>query len=171
MQAIISGRNSKLLAVPEPEKRSCNCRKNAICPLDGKCFMGNIVYSAKVTQNDQTTNSYVGLSAPPFKSRLGTHKTSFKNDQVNQTSLSTFIWGLKEKNISYDVSWKYVDQAKPFSPVTGTCGLCIREKFHIMFSPALADLNKKSEIYSNCRHKHSALLIKRIRKKKVRTPG
>ena len=96
MQAIISERNSKLLAVPEPEKRNCNCRKNAICPLDGKCFMGNIVYSAKVTQNDQTTNSYMGLSAPPFKSRLGMHKTSFKNDQVNQTSLSTYIWGLEE---------------------------------------------------------------------------
>jgi len=69
------------------------------------------------------------------KSRLGTHKTSFINDQVNQTSLSTFIWGLKEKNISYDVSWKYVDQAKPFSPVTGTCGLCIRSPKPLCWGP------------------------------------
>ena len=75
--------------------------KNLTYPLDGKCFMENVVYSAKVTQNNQTSNSYVCLSAPPFKSRLGTHKTSLKDDQVNQTSIITFIWGLKAKHIDY----------------------------------------------------------------------
>ena len=44
--------------------------------------------------------------------------------------------------------------------------LCIKEKFHILFSPESATINSRDEVYSACRHKHSLLLIPRERKKK-----
>ena len=165
MATIISSKNGKILAVPQTEKRECNCTKNNPCPLDGKCLTENLIYQATVTQADQTTNCYIGLTSTTFKARLGTHKNSFKDEDVNQTSLSKFVRKLKQKNIIHTIGWKMVDRARPFSPVTGKCGLCNREKFFIMFRPTLADLNSRSEIYSNCRHKATALLIKRERKR------
>ena len=57
-----------------------------------------------------------------------------------------------------------IEQAEPFSTISGKCDLCIKEKFNIMFRPTSADLNSKSEIFSNCRHTISKLLIKRERK-------
>ena len=165
MEKIITSRNAKLLAPPPPEKRECSCPKNTPCPLDGKCLLENVVYEATVTQDDQTKNCYTGLCSTSFKKRLGIHKHSFVSDD-NQTSLSKFIWNLKEKNIGYDITWRLLDQAETFSPISGKCALCIKEKFYILFRPTSADLNSRNEMFSNCRHKISKLLIKRERKKK-----
>ena len=121
-----------------------------------------------VTEEDQTARNYTGLTSTTFKARLGVHNQSFRDRDVNQTSLSKHIWELKDKNIKHTVSWRMVDKAKPFSPVTGVCALCIKEKFYIMFRPTQADLNSRSEIYSNCRHKQAKLLIE---KERTRKPG
>ena len=167
MEAIISGRNSKVLEVPATEPRTCSCPRNKACPLEGKCLVDNLVYQTTVTQENQTERNYIGLASTDFKTRLGIHKHSFLDEEDNQTSLSKHIWELKKKNIEYAVSWKLVGRAKPFSPVSGVCGLCIKEKFYITFRPNMANLNSRSEIYSNCRHKQSKLLIKKKRKRKV----
>ena len=167
MERIISSRNAKLLSPTSPDERSCSCPRNTPCPLDGKCLLKNVVYEATVTQNDKTQNFYTGLCSTTFKTRLGIHKHSFKNENDNQTSLGIFIWTLQRKNISYKVTWRLIDQAETFSPITGKCALCIREKFYIMFEPTSADLNGRSEILSNCRHKISKLLIKREKKRKL----
>jgi hypothetical protein len=164
MEKIISSRNAKLLTTPPPEERTCCCPRNTPCPLDGKCLLKNVVYEATVTQNDQTANLYTGLCSTTFKARLGVHKHSFKNENDNQTSLSKFVWTLKQKNIGYNIGWRLLDRAEPFSPISGKCALRIRENFYIMFQPTSADLNSRSEIFSNCRHKISKLLIKRERK-------
>ena len=102
---------------------------------------------------------------------IGIHKHSFKNENDNQTSLSKFIWTLKRKNIKYDVTWKILDRGEPFSPISGKCTLCIKEKFHIIFNPTSADLNSRDEIFSNCRHKISKLLNKRNKSYKRKRPG
>ena len=136
------------------------------------CLTKELVYQATVTQTDKTTNTYIGLTSTTFKARLGVHKNSFKDPDANQTSLSNHIWDLKKKNLGYRVSWKLIDRAKHYSPVNGKCQLCIKEKFYILFYPEMATLNSKSEIYANCRHKRSKLLIKPKRKKKPhRRPG
>lgn len=170
MEAIISGRNAKILASPEIEERVCSCPRNAVCPLDGKCLTKNLIYCATVTEEDQSTRTYTGLTSTTFKARLGVHHQSFRDKEVNQTSLSKHIWDLKSKNIKHTVSWALVDRAKPYSPITGLCNLCIKEKYYIMFRPTQANLNSRSEIYSNCRHKKSVLLIGKEKKKK-RNPG
>ena len=158
MEKIISSRNKKLLSTPQAEERMCSCPRNNPCPLDGKCLAKNVIYEAEVTQEDQTKNHYTGLCSTTFKARFGIHKQSFKNENLNQTSLSKFIWELKRQNVRYDVTWKILDRGQPFSPISGKCTLCIKEKFHILFRPTSADLNSRDEAFSNCRHKISKLL-------------
>ena len=77
---------------------------------------------------------------------------------TTQTSLSNHIQNLKEKNIKHTIEWEKVDQAKPFSPVSGICALCNKENFFITFKPGIEPLNSKSEMFSNCRHKKRVLL-------------
>ena len=164
MEQIISSRNSKILSPPNSDDRSCSCPKNATCPLDGKCLSDNIVYQTTVKTNTQT-DTYIGLCSTDFKKRLAVHKHSFISED-NQTSLSKHIKKLKNRNIDYELSWKLVTKAKPFSPVSGICNLCIKEKFYILFHPEMATLNDRNEIYTNCRHKKPVLLVKKNRERK-----
>ena len=167
----ISGRNAKLLASEKQvQDKKCSCRKNTACPLDGKCLEENIVYHAEVSQLGNNTRNYVGLCSTDFKSRLGVHKHSFKFEEENQTSLSKYIWKLKNKNIDYNLRWRIVDRGTPYNPTTKTCTLCIREKFYILYHPRISDLNSKTEIYANCRHKQRILLSKKVRRKR-KSPG
>ena len=167
MQRIIASRNAKILRNQETPKRNCNCRGDTPCPLKGKCLEKNIIYNATVTLQDGTKENYVGLSSSEFKARHAVHKTSFKYSEKCQTSLSKFIHELKSKDIQHNVEWKIIDRGTPFSPVTNMCNLCLKEKFHILFSKDLPLLNSRSEIYSHCRHKQSVLLIPKSRKKKI----
>ena len=67
---------------------------------------------------------------------------------------------LKNEKKEFDIQWKIVARAKPFSPVSGICALCTLEKFYILTKPNLATLNRNEEIYNTCRHKLGLLLDK-----------
>ena len=172
MAQIISGKNSKVLTETEEEVKTCSCPKNRKneCPLDQKCLTDNLVYQATVTLPNNETKTYIGQTSTDFKARLSTHKHSFKNPNVNQTRLSKYILQLKSEGVEPDISWKMIDRGKPYSPVTGVCQLCVKEAFYILFRPELAQLNSRSEIFSNCFHKKSALLVK-VNSRKRKSPG
>ena len=169
MQKIISSKNAKILNTTENPLKNCNCRKDTLCPLQGRCLDKNVVYNATVTQQDETQNNYVGLASTEFKARLAVHKTSFKDSEKCQTSLSKHIYELKIKNVEHNVTWKVIDQGAPFSPVSNVCNLCTKEKYQILFSK-IPLLNSRNEIYSHCRHKQSVLLVPKPRKMK-KGPG
>ena len=169
MQGIISSKNAKILNRKERPLKNCNCREDTSCPLEGKCLDKNVVYKATVTQQDGTQNNYVGLASTEFKARFAVHKTSFKDSEKCQTSLSKHIHELKSQNIDHSVTWKTIDRGAPFSPVSNVCNLCTKEKYQILFSKTPL-LNSRNEIYSHCRHKQSVLLIPKVRKKK-KSPG
>ena len=116
-------------------------------------------------QNDQTKNAYTGLCSTEFKKRLGVHRHTIRDEKVQQTSLSRFAWDLKRKNKNFEITWKILDRGEPFSPVSGRCELCLKEKFYILFRPESADINSRDEVFSACRHKRSKLLIPPVRKK------
>ena len=124
------------------KKRATAELKNT-CPLEGKCLSKSVVYKATVKQENRKTNTYIGLTSNHFKKRFYAHTHSFKNPDVNQTSLSNHIRNLKEGGIKHTIQWEQIDQARSFSPVTGICGLCTKEKFHITFKPGVGPLNKK----------------------------
>ena len=123
------------------------------------------MYKNTITQETNTSNTYIGLTSTTFKERLSTHTNSFKQCETNQTGLSEHIHKLKQKNIQHTLKWEIVDRAKTFNPVTGICALCTREKFYITFKPEWSTLNKKSEIFAHCRHKLGQLLIPRPKEK------
>ena len=111
------------------------------------------MYHVKVVQDDQTTKYNIGNTSTDFKSRLAVHKQSLKNPDINQTSLSKHILELKIKKTDFTLT---------------VCTICNLEKVVILFRPELADINSKSELYSNCRHKQSILLVPKEIKRRRR---
>lgn len=172
---IISMHNGAITSKPEPEpviseseqrndnqKQSdkCNCRDSDDCPLQNKCLTTGIIYQAIVTRQDNTTDeTYIGLTANSFKSRHAAHTTSFNHDEYrNATTLSEYIWKLKDMNVPYSLQWKIISKGKPYSTATKKCNLCTEEKYFIIFKPNLSTLNKRNELMSSCRHRKKHLL-------------
>ena len=149
MGSHISRHNSKILREEDknqekpPPKCNCQISKKDQCPIPGACNQKGVIYQAKVTsQGGKNTQTYVGL-AKDFKARYSKHKTSLENPSPdNSTTLSTYF--LKEEAAGNNpiLSWKFLKTKIPaFNPVTGTCRLCLSEKFHILFKPECATLN------------------------------
>ena len=148
----------------KPENTSvklCNCSgRLGPCPLDGSCLKKSIIYKAQVTDENSNVETYTGLTSTTFKKRFYKHNDSFnKRDLEHSTTLSTHIWKLKDQGINYDIKWSIIGHASPYNPTTGKCRLCIKEKFNIIFKPEGASLNKRSELFSTCRHRKQKLLI------------
>ena len=173
MAQIISGANSRKLNQNEGVEKTCSCSKKdkPNCPMGGNCFVPGIVYQAIVEDSTGDQKSYIGLSKNDFKKRLGIHNQSFKKRDSNKTCLSSHIWSLKDQGLDYTVTYRLVEKAKPFTPVTGRCQLCLTEKFYIMYRPDLAQLNKREEMFNHCRHKELALLVKPSKRRKKKPPG
>ena len=162
MKSIIDAKNKKL-TMPKTtnnNEKTCNCRQKDSCPLAGKCRSSNLIYQASVkNKTNQSTETYIGLCSTEFKSRYTNHKASFNHrNKQNQTELSKHVWGLKDSAIEYDISWKIISQAQPYSNKTKRCNLCILEKFYIICKPQMCTLNKRQELSSHCRHAKSYLL-------------
>ena len=99
------------------------------------------------------TATYTGATKNTFKERFYGHAASFRNRKNDHSAtLSTQLWKLKDKGAIFDTSWSIIEKGKEFNPVTRQCGLCLREKYHIIFQPAGATLNSRSELFSTCRH-------------------
>ena len=147
----------------------CNCREKEKCPLPGKCTTSNVLYHATATGGTKI-ETYVGITKNTFKQRWSGHKGDFENvGRRNVTTLSGHIWDCKDRGVEPDVTRKILRHACHFSPVTNRCNLCIEEKFQILFKYHTCTLNKRNEIFSNCRHKESRLLVKHRRKRKFGT--
>ena len=115
-------------------------------------------YQAEVL-SDNSTESYIGLTANEFKQRYNNHKTSFNNEsKKNTTELSKHIWELKEGNKEFTIKWSIIAKAAPYNPATKRCNLCLAEKYFILLRPDLCSLNKRSELLSKCRHQNRYLL-------------
>ena len=161
MKKIISAHNQKVMRKSENpvEEAMCNCKKYA-CPLEGKCQTNNMVYQATV-KSETDKQTYIGLTATTFKKRWANHQTSFDHQTHRKnTSLSKYIWQLKDSRTQFSIEWKIIGRAKPFSPISNICSLCTLEKWHILFTPDMATLNKKDELNNYCLHKRTILLDK-----------
>ena len=103
-------RKTKQKKKKENVVKPCNCRGGIRnCPLAGRCKIEkSVVYTCKVTRlDDQTSETYTGLTDNTFKQRFYGHNHDFtKRKNRNKTMLSKYIWYLKENNIPYDLSWR-----------------------------------------------------------------
>ena len=80
-------------------------------------------------------------------------------DEDNKgTTLSNYVWNLKDQNVQYNIDWSVVTRAADFNPATRVCRVCLEENFFIMFKPEGATLNQRSEFFTLCIHFHKFLL-------------
>ena len=100
--------------------------------------------------------------AQHFKKRFYGHKRTLTTKlEEEKTTLSSYFWKTKEEEKEPVVSWSFLETGlQNFNPVAGTCKLCLREKYIILFEPSKATLNSRTELYGACRHKRSKLLGK-----------
>ena len=108
----------------------------------------------------------IQISEKLSSGKLGTGKLwNMKNERSKKfvnlqhsTTLSSYIWDLKDKNKRYNIKWTAIDRAPRFNPITKKCRLCLKEKYYIIFQPDGAQLNERSELFSTCRHRRKDLL-------------
>ena len=170
LQKIIAGHNAKVVTDDLPRQRpfnsNCNCRGGTEkCPVDGaRCKDDCVVYQADVTAIGKEKQGYVGMSAPPWKIRLGNHKTDFKyTAKRKHTKLAGYIWQLKDAGLiegyDFNIKWQFLARAPTYKASSKQCRLCLSEKYYIMHSRKdMASLNKRSEFFSSCMHKEKLLL-------------
>ena len=163
IRSIIAGKNKKLLKSVDGSEnnRGCNCNTGTDnCPLKGKCLTKSLIYRAIVKpKNEPNAKNYYGLTSSTFKTRFAQHTSSFRNqNQSRITSLSKYIWKLKEESKEYDVSCEITALAPPYSTEAKHCQLCLTEKTLILFSNNHSTLNQRSEILNKCRHQNKFLL-------------
>lgn len=147
-------------AAPTQDKKTCNCRQKNTCPLDGNCLQASVIYQATVTRKDNNTKqTYIGLTEKDFKTRYRNHTASFRHPKHrNSTELSKYIWTLKDNNIDHSTSWRTLSSHSTYNSSSKRCNLCLKEKFLIICRPELSTLNKRNELVSSCRHRNKALL-------------
>ena len=79
-------------------------------------------------------------------------------DEKNATSLSQYIWTLKDTQIKFNREWTLITKAKSHSPTTNRCNLCLNEKYCIIFQPYWASLNNGNGLAMKRKHKKQLLL-------------
>ena len=166
MESIVKQHNKKILRSDQPEETlPCNCEHPENCPLEGNCRTTNTTYSAVVKHRDRrdrnVKKTYIGVSEPEFKTRHRVHEHTFNNRNTpNDTSLSNYIWELKDQGITdYSIEWSILRRARGYCKSTKTCGLCLTEKLLICEFPDKENLlNNRSELVSKCRHMNKHLL-------------
>ena len=156
IDSTIKSHNNQLLRTDTEDKRSCNCRKNDTCPVEGQCLEEGIIYEATVkTSSDE--KKYLGLAEGTFKRRLYGHRQSFRSSGLrNATELSKHIWELNDRGEEYKLSWNIIDRASSYNGTSKSCRLCLLEKYHILTRDDL--LNKRSKLVSKCRHRRALLI-------------
>ena len=127
--------------------------KGVNCPTDGKCLTRSVVYKAVTSTDDNTTQTYIGVTAYDFKTRYRNHLKSLRNEKYKQqTELSKHVWNLKRKSSIFDQmghrqanTRRQKRKTKLYSVPRGKADDHERSFKEHFF-------NKRSETFSKCRH-------------------
>ena len=103
---------------------------------------------------------------PRILTLYSTHKSTFNKVPDSHTTLSSYIWKLKDKGIRYEVKWSIKARGHAFSSGGRACNLCITEKLIILTADQNTTLNKRDELLETCRHRRKHLLVSLFKKKK-----
>ena len=163
MKSLISGHNKKIIRSQQNddkvERRGCNCRGGEeSCPLSGKCQTLSLVYRAEVN-SVEGAKEYLGQASNTFKLRYNGHTDSFRNaKKKKETTLSHYLWKLREKEVESEVKFSIAALARPYTMETKKCQLCNMEKTLIACQDQAKALNRRGEIMTRCRHRDRYIL-------------
>jgi hypothetical protein len=169
MENFISKHNNKILnqhnkQTPSPNNttgntqhnnaRHCNCRQRDACPVEGKCLSESVIYQADVsTADNNETKSYIGITGGKFKCRYRNHIKSINHKKyAHDTELSKHVWKLKEAKRAFSIKWSLIKKVPVYRAGARGCRLCLEEKLCILKNRNNNLLNKRTELFSKCRH-------------------
>ena len=160
VSSTIKQHNTSLLHPEESNgEGGCNCQVRGNCPLNGACQFKCVVYKAQVTVPNEERLYYNRISEGYIKPRISKHNTSFNHPQYeHETTLSTYIWSLKDSGTPYTIKWSIAAKAKKLKCSATRCDLCLTEKMLIARSDHPGLLNLRSELLNKCRHRNKYLL-------------
>ena len=161
IQALITANNRRLLKGNNNDEpvRLCNCRRGTVCPAGGKWLEEGVVYEATISSVNTDKKVYVGSTSSSLKLRISNHACDFRlRSREHSTTMSSYVWSLKDRGEEPTVVYKTVRKAKPYNPTARKCALCTAEKVLIAKGEEGVMLNKKSEISNKCRHRSKHLL-------------
>ena len=154
--------NQRISSRKEKPKPSCNCKNKYKCPMNRRCQVQNVVYKCTVSALPNLSKRvYLGGAEGDWKQRFYKHKKSFKNKSYrNDTTLSSYLWDLREKhNVFPTLTWSVVKSVPGYSNISKRCLLCLTEKVLIAtYENPEELLNKRSELMAKCRHNNKFLL-------------
>ena len=160
ISCIIKGHNSSITTGKNSTDQDCNCRNKAECPMDGKCRAKSTIYKCIVSSEGDPNKVYLGVCEGEWKTRFSNHKKSF-NHRIYQkeTSLSKYVWELKDAGKMPLFKWSIVKRIPAYSNISKRCLLCLSEKLMILtYEHQRELLNKRAELTSKCRHENKFLL-------------
>ena len=82
----------------------------------------------------------------------------FEKRPANHTTLSSYIWKIKDKNLPFKVTWSVKARGHPFNGGK-TCDLCNTEKLIILTENQNTLLNKRDELLETCRHRRKLIFV------------
>ena len=162
MRSIINSHNRKIISKQSRgENQKCNCLRNSICPLNGKCLSTNTLYAGTITSDltNYGAKEYAGISEPPWKTRLGNHKLSFNKRIYAKTKIAKEVWSIKDQGGRFYISWRVIRHATGYHPVAGNCKLCLNEKLYIAENHENL-INQRDELVTKCRHQNKFALMR-----------
>ena len=123
MSSMIKSHNKKVINKDVKESKSCNCRVKSECPLTGQCQVTDIISKCTALSPDKPNKMHLGTAEGDFKKRFYNYRKSFNNeDSANDTTLSKYIWELKEtSNSSLVLIWSIAKKVPPYSNISKKC--------------------------------------------------
>ena len=162
MSSMIKSHNNKIINKDVKELKSCDCRVKFECLLNGQWQVINIIYKWTVLLSpDKPNKVYLGTAEGGFKKQFYGNRKLFNNKgSANDTTLSKYIWELKEtSNSSPALIWSIAKKVPSYSNISKKCLLCRHEKLEIINYPRPEELfNKRSDLISRCWHANKFLL-------------
>ena len=132
-----------------------------MCPLNGDCRTGSVVYECAVTTNNDHNNVkvYRGETENEFKTRYPGHILSFSNGKYkNATELSKYIWKLRDEKQVFALKWRVLKTSQSYRTGSKRCNLCLTGKLMTINGDSKNMLNKRSEQIPKCRHENKFYL-------------
>lgn len=156
MKSIINAHNATIMNTSpnDSNQPKCNCINKNKCPMHNNCLQNSILYEANISKHEDPNyqRKYLGICETTFKLRYANHKKSFNHQKYqHNTCLSTEYWKIKNENQTPIITWKSLKKCSSYNQNNRKCKLCLNEKYEIATQKSNL-LNKRSEIFSKCRH-------------------
>ena len=96
--------------------------------MRGECLEPSMIYKAEVVSG-KGKRHYYGQTDRTFKERFYGHTSDLRHpSKAKSTSLSTYVWKIRNEGEDPTISWSKVKNARSYNPGNKNCNMCLEEK-------------------------------------------